>query len=333
MFKIKYPSLFVGGAVLIALFGFSVLRVLLSAPAFKISSKPQSSILELAETITVPERIKDLINSGLKAYRRGYFDAAKVDLESASFLARSSLTNVPMIALVDSYIVTGDYQRSIGILESLLSRNPNSATLYSKLGLAFLLNGKHLEAVDSFEHALELDENERTAMLYLGLAYKQMGNDKKMEEMFNRAREQFNQILLINEEDLDTIIQLASLNIYWNINQQNTTELLLKAKDVAEKRRGDLSVNLISRFYLPLLEGIFNHQIGKYHESLIKLTISLQGAPQGIHYDLAKIYYYIGKNYIQLLEPAQAKKFYVRAVEVAPKFFYSKEMQKFIRRN
>lgn len=333
MFKVKYPSLFIAGTVLLALLSFSLFKVIFDSKTFKLGSKPPLSKTVETSNITVPERIKNLVYSGLKAYRRAQYDSAKIDLETASFMALVPLEVIPNIALVDSYIVTGDYQRSISLLQELISGDSNNSAFYSKLGLALLLDGKHLEAADSFEHALELDENESMAMLYLGLTYKQMGIDSKMEDMFHRTREQLDQILLINEDDLDALIQKATLNIYWGINQIETKELLLKANALVEKRWNELQVNLMAKFYIPLLEGLFYYQIGKYHESLIKLTLSLQSAPQGIHYDLVRIYYYIGKNYIQLSNKEQAKKFYIRALEIEPSFFYAKEMQRFLQLN
>lgn len=329
----KYPFLYVAGAFLFALFVTSVGATVFTAPDFKIALKPISTDEESKEFETVPERIKNLIQSGLKAYKKGNFDVAKIDLETAKFLSPTLLPDEPMGALVDCYIVTGDYQRSIGLIEELITKNPTSPTLYSKLGLSFLLDGKYLEAIDSLENGLELDENERSAMLYLGLAYRQMGIQAKMDEMFQRANDQYGQILLINEEDLQAMIELATIYIYWERDQSIAKDLLIKAKGIAQKAGNDYTTQIILKFYIPMLEGILNNQMGKYHDSLINLTFALQNAPQGLHSDLARIYYYVGKNYIQLLEPEQTKKFYARALEIAPEYFHTKEMQAFLQRN
>lgn len=329
----KYQFLYVGGAILFALFITSVGATVFTAQDFKIGLKPVATKMESKELETVSERIKNLIQSGLKAYKKGNFDVAKIDLETANFLSPSILPNEPMWALVDCYIVTGDYQRSVGLIEELISKDPSNSILYSKLGLSFLLDGKYLEAIDSLENALELDENERQAMLYLGLAYKQMGVQAKLDELFQRANDQYGQILLINEEDLQALIERATLYTYWEKEHNIAKESLEKAKAIAQKSGSDYTTQIISKFYIPMLEGILHNQMGKYHDSLINLTFALQNAPQGLHSDLARIYYYIGKNYIQLLEPEQTKKFFARALEIAPEYFYSKEMQTFLQRN
>lgn len=326
----KYPLLYVGGALLLALFVTSVGAAIITAPAFKIGLRPVLTKQEAKEVITVPERITNLIQSGLKAYKKGYFDMAEIDLETAKFLSPSPLPNEPLWALVDCYIITGNYQRSIGLLEELIAMNPENPILYTKLGLSHLLDGKYLEAIDSLDSALELDENERSAMLYLGLAYKQMGVPTKTDELFQKAVDQYKQILLINEDDLPALIELSTIYIYWEREQNITRDLLSKAKEIAQKSDSDYTTQIILKFYIPMLEGLLNNQTGKYHESLINLTVALQNAPQGLHSDLARIYYYIGKNYIQLQELDQTKKFYARALEIAPEYFYTKEMKNFL---
>lgn len=329
----KYPLLYIGGAFLLLFFIASVGATIITAPKFKVGLIPILMKQESKEVITIPERIENLIQSGLKAYNRGNFDTAEVDLEAAKFLSPSPLPNEPLWALVDCYIVTGNYQRSIGLLEELIARDPGNPLLYTKLGLSHLLDGKYLEAIDSLDSALELDENERAAILYSGLAYKQMGVPAKADELFQRGVDQYRQILLINEEDLLALIELATIYIYWEREQNSAKDLLSKAEEIAQKQTSDYTTTIILRFYIPMLDGILNNQMGKYHDSLISLTSALKNAPQGLYSDLARIYYYIGKNYIQLQEPDQTKKFYARALEIAPEYFYTKEMKDFLERN
>lgn len=331
--SIKYPFLYVGGAFLIALFGTSVGAIVITAPSFKLGDKPVNSPFLAKQTITVPQRIDTLLQAGLKAYNRGAFEVAKIDLETARLLSPSPLPTLSMATLVDCYIVTGDFKRGIELSEELIIKEPNNPSLYTRLGLGLLLSGKYSDAAKTLDDALQIDDNERTAMLYLGLAHKLMGEESKMEEIFTTAKEQYDQILLINEEDLQSLIELATLHLYWEKDTEVVEKLLAKAKEVAEKGGSDSAINIISRFYIPMLEGTLYYQDQKYNDSLIKLTLALQNAPQGIHSDLVKIYYFVGKNYIQLLQTDQAKKFFTRAIEIAPEHYYAKEMQNFLEKN
>lgn len=317
------------GVLLFGVFTGSVFGVILNASEFnKPEAEPDPYSAKVSfENVTLQKRIDALIKSGMEDFNDGNFSSALTILESAKLLVSNQLTTELLQTLNECYLITGNYQKSIELAKELIEKEPADPSNRTRLGLSYLLKGEYGEAKESFEAALEMDEHERSALLYLGLLYRLTNQSDQMEEAFKRAKEEYEQVLLVNDQDLPTLIEYATLNIYWEKDLDKADELIKQARKALDQRKGAPSQPLLSHFYIPMLEGMILTLKGNYHESLLHLTYALENAPPGIHSDLAKLYYFIGRDYAALTQPAVAAEFYRRSLEIHPEFIYAKEMR------
>ena len=86
-------------------------------------------------------------------------------------------------------VTKGDFTGGIENLQKAIEHSPDTAGLYSNLGIAYLYSGKVAEAASSFEKAIELDPKDFGAYSNLGHIYKETGQFEKAITVLTKALE------------------------------------------------------------------------------------------------------------------------------------------------
>ncbi|MFC2074681.1 tetratricopeptide repeat protein [Bdellovibrionota bacterium] len=322
---------FIGGSLLSLLLVASIAGIFFFSG--NVNQEPKTTPKEKKPVVTnetILKRIDTLSDSGLQRYKEGNFELATILLETAWMFSTEPLKNKYLEALDDSYLISGQYDKGTSISNTLITINPENPAYYTKLGLSYLGKGDYASAIEEFNQALQLDENNRSVQLYLGLAYRLTGNKRKMEEIFKTTEEQYKEVLQVNEQDIQSLLELTTLYIYSEKNLNQATKYLTQAKNILLEE-DIFSSDLLLDFYIPMLEGMILHLENDYYNSLLKLTDAVEHSPPGVKSDLAKIYYFLGKNYVKLQNPNPAKRFFARALEIDPHNIYQREMREFLR--
>jgi tetratricopeptide (TPR) repeat protein len=91
------------------------------------------------------------------------------------------------LALLESWIDKGQFERALKPLEELALAHPNNARVWKDLGVVKQKQGKHDEAKRFLLHSLELDETDVDAHCSLGGVYLSLGEFDEATDAFERG--------------------------------------------------------------------------------------------------------------------------------------------------
>ena len=178
-------------------------------------------------------------------------------------------------------IDTGDYQQALQVFEKMI-REGESAEVYYNIGYIKTSQGKYDEALAAFEKATQLDRLFAKAYEAMGRIYRRLGRYDTAEQCLQKAAD----IYISREEDA------------------YAEEVL---KEILEINPETINV------YNSL--GVICRQKGDYISALKHYNKAIKVHPREPH-----IYYNVGRIYIEMKQPAQAKSFFEKALVLDPLF-------------
>ncbi len=272
-----------------------------------------------------------LIDQGFHSYWKGDYPRAINQFEAAFLLDAQAQQTWAKYILYYCYLATGLHERALTVAESLVKERPHESLAYLQVGIAHVWLGHPHEAIQSLLRAREFSSRSPSVDFYLGLAYEAQGKAKERDQSFDRAADQYEQILKKNPSDFEANYELAKLLLYRNQTPPRAALLIQAAKASLLKRSQEQlgpERTLYAGYYLPRLEGILLHRLGDLANSQKALFDSISSAPSGAHADLAETYLYVGRNYAKLGEATNAVGFLERALTLDPMGPYAREIKK-----
>lgn len=281
-------------------------------------SEPEVEVLD-AEPLD--SEAQSWIQRGVRDYARGDFTRAIQKLEAAS--AFGNLTNDPWAGniLFYCYLSTGAYPQAVVMAQEVARRRPYDSLSYEQLGIAQLWSRKPKVALDHFAKAREFEAHSTHLFFYEGLAHAALGSVKDRDSSFTRAEAEYRDILRRNPHDLTANIELATLLLLWNRKLDEVGVLTTAAREAlktGEDEDQSWNQRLISRFYLPKLEGSFLAQKNQGKAARRLLLEALSNAPSGAKAELAEIYMYLSINASADGETDRARSYRERAYALDP---------------
>ena len=91
------------------------------------------------------------------------------------------------LALIETWIAKGQFERARKPLESLALSDPTSARVWKNLGVVQQQLGKHEQAEKLLLHAIELDGGDVDAHCSLGGVYRSQGNLAQAAAQFEQG--------------------------------------------------------------------------------------------------------------------------------------------------
>ena len=184
-----------------------------------------------------------------------------------------------------------EYDKALGVFTTLVNQKDNPE-YYFNIGYIKTSQGKHSEAIEAFSMATSLDRLFAKAYEEMGRVYKLMGDLVKAEEYMQLAAEIY----------MDTDKIGAAEDVLNEILESGTDSLnVFNTLGVLYRKKGDTQVALI-----------------QYKKAL------------KVHPDEPYIYYNIGRLYLDMKETAQAKSFFLQALEKDQEFKEAKQVIKAI---
>lgn len=161
----------------------------------------------------------------------------------------------------------GDFERAIREYSALTRLVPDSAEVYSNLGIAYFFGRRRTEALSALTHALELKPDLASALIFTGILYHDLAQTKRAVELlehavklspgdplarvwlgfsysaesrFEEAANQFTVASKLQPENVDALYGLG--NAYLELGRQQTQRLTQIAPDGARlwQLAGDL---------------------------------------------------------------------------------------------
>lgn len=261
------------------------------------------------------------IKQGYAEYRRGDFPRAIQRLEAAAVVGNLKAQPWAMNILFYCYLATGSYAEAGQIAREVARHRPYDSLSYEQLGIAELWSRKPKQALEHFARAREFEAHATNLFFYEGLAHAALGNQKARDTSFQRAESEYRDILKRNPRDLTANIELATMLLLWNRSVSEVGILTTAAREaIASGVEEEQSWNqrLITRFYLPKLEGGFL-AVQKQPKAARKLLIdALNNAPSGARAEVAEIYLFLSTNSREEGDLERARMYYDKAVSLDP---------------
>jgi len=280
-----------------------------------------------------PGQFHALRDQGIQYYKSGDLTRAAHHLATAFLVHPESEELWPRYLLFYCLMSTGDYRSAQQVAEEIVKRRPYSAVSFQQVGMTQLWLGNPSEALKSFQRALEFASHSPRVHFYIGLAQGLLRQTAARSKAFGDAEAEYLQILKSNPNDFNANYELGALYLYWNRNLEEVPKLLVKAKEgLNQGTEQDLiDRRLYLQFYLPLLEGVYLQKKGVTKASLHALFTALTNAPAGVRPDIAEIFYFIARNYLDSKQNQNAQGFLEKGLTLDPSGPYANEFRGLIR--
>ena len=200
--------------------------------------------LAISEFENISEQLPDDI--GTKILYAGLLVAAGKTLEGRMRLVEileeqpGNIDALYNLSLVEG--MEGNYEKQLGLLEKIISENPDDPRPYADMGGIYLSNDQFDRAKEAFEHGLIIDPENEASLLGYGRVMYRLGKpdesialfDKVIERnpessfaYMDRSRAKVEiQDYVGAEQDLTTAIELGS-GFYWNYIDRGRIRLLV----------------------------------------------------------------------------------------------------------
>ena len=184
----------------------------------------------IAITDTYDKKISKLLTTAYINYKNNNFSKAITNYETALIFSES-LEFWDNYALAYCYLTVGNHEKSIAILEALIEDKPEIADSFVLLGFNYLRTKKNKLAIEQFNKALSLETHTPRTYYYLSLAMKNEDPNYNDSDLISKAKLEYNEILLKNPNDFETLLELSYLHAN-SADHQMAREYLTKAKTV-----------------------------------------------------------------------------------------------------
>jgi len=173
------------------------------------------------------------------------------------------------------------------------TNSAEARALYNE-GMTLFDKGNFKQAIEKFEHAVNKDPNFGTAYLYMGISFAYEGDEKKADELVNKAALATG---LSKAEQL--IIQWAKAG---NDDDRN------KQKEITD----ELTAMHPNNATVQLLTGMYYSEINKHEKATEFYEKAVKQSPTFANYDALACSYFSVENYNEALST------YQKMVEMAP---------------
>jgi Flp pilus assembly protein TadD/FixJ family two-component response regulator len=180
-----------------------------------------------------------------------------------------------------------NYGTALGILNNLIKKE-ESPEYYYNIGYIKTAQGEYSEAIKAFRKAAALDRLFAKAYEGMGRAYQKLGQIKEAEKYMTRAAD----------------IYMAKENI------EEAEYVLNEIKEISPD-----TINIYNSL------GVLHRKKGEFKKALVNYKKALK-----LHPDKAPIHYNIGRVYIEMKDPEIARPYFVKALQLDPKFEDAKEV-------
>lgn len=131
---------------------------------------------------------------------------------------------------------SGNYNRAIAYLRKALKEDPNNATVLNNLGHDLYLIGEYKEARPLLEKAVELRGDYAIALTVLARLENAENNDKRANELYQRAYNIFNRKW--NDDELDDCSKGWFISVAEKVNEFNVADKLREERRNNTQSRG-----------------------------------------------------------------------------------------------
>jgi len=179
------------------------------------------------------------------------------------------------------------YGTALGILENLTKLEQN-AEYYYNIGYVKTAQGDYSEAIIAFRKATALNRLYAKAFQGMGRAYQKIGKPEMAEKYMIRAAD-------------------------IHMSKENVEEAEVVLDEIKEINPN--TVNIYNSF------GVLYRKKGDFKKSLYNYKKAIV-----IHPDRARIHYNVGRLYIEMKDPENAKPYFIKALKLEPDFEDAKEV-------
>jgi len=239
-----------------------------------LSLMPKMTLKEIMDSPTI--QAEYFFMRGNEYYRQGNYDSAIAEYNKALQLNPNDASAYNNLGL--AYESLGQYQKAIEYLQKSLQLDPNDALAYYNLGVAYGGLGQYQNAIEYFQKSLQLNPNNVEAYTNLGAAYVDLGQYQQAIEYCQKAIQ------------LDPNNALAYNNLgvaYGSLGQyQKEIEYCQKAIQI--------NPNYALAYYNL---GTAYGSLRQYQKAIEYLQKSLQSDPNdaSAYNNLGTVYYYLGQ--------------------------------------
>ncbi len=257
---------------------------------------PLASLKQIMRSDT---EFDDAVKEGIEAYNTGNFDSA-VQSFTAALAIHPDYADL-RFKLALAFLRTGDHDGAKRELGAALAINPEYMEAHFYIGIANLDQKRYREAIANFETAASLKPDYADLQCYLGATFFYLGE-------LDRARTALEKSLALSPGYAKARYYYGLL-LYALNDRKRAIEYLSDATKHEERKNAvDLSFALVH-----LREGNLEQAM-----TVLKDILDAGG-------ESADVLYFLGECYLRTEKPADAERFFRRALEINPRFLRAKE--------
>ena len=255
------------------------------------------AVVEYQEALTYdPDSYLTHLRLGAHYARMGKFDDAIKELVLSEKLNPEEIKSRYLLALI--YSSQKNFDKAAAeyevILKSLTDESPGSVDLYFYLGQLYYAQHEYEKAVVQFKKVLELNPQNAELLGFLGALYVEMDREDEAIDIFRK----------VLELDPDNHAALNSLGYIYAERGSNLEEAMKLINRA-------LAIVPDSAAYLDSL-GWVHYKQGRYPEALKFLTKADEKMHDPVIFD------HIGDVYLALRQLSEAKKYWMKSIELNP---------------
>lgn len=176
---------------------------------------------------------------------------------------------------------SGSYENALEVFEKLLEEG-ETAEMYYNIGYIKTVQERYEEAIVAFRKATQLDRLFAKAYESMGRAFRKLGKDEEAEKALQKAAD-----IYMSKEKIEDAEEILN-------------EILQIRPD---------TINVFNSL------GVLYRKKGDYKMALLNYQKAIRLHPKEPY-----VHYNIGRVYLDLKDPENAKQHFAKAVELAPKF-------------